>query len=364
MSMLSIFDYFISPSLKESEDTLCRARSVVLYILLFVSLCVSTFLIMWVSPVRSSEALLIVVSITLPLSLIFILSLLAMKFSGSLNLSARIIVFLSGGACLFGISITGGTVVSPIEILLFLPMVIAVCSLSFREGLIWVSVLVLGYVLLLRAQVMGAEFVQFMEPRHLRNNYVFVWFVTIGYVFSMLGLYEYLRYYLAKKHRDEKEKAEILSRIDSLTGMPNRIAFEGHLRSVIKERSQFKGRFLLVLVDICELQETNVKYGYVAGDQVLIYVSRVLHERLSGSPFVARINGDEFGLVFGEAVSLQDVFTVESNIVKLFEEPISLIVEKQEFPIKLNINVGCSVYPDETESPDELMNLAYERVNG
>ncbi|MCP9274566.1 putative bifunctional diguanylate cyclase/phosphodiesterase [Mycolicibacterium arenosum] len=84
---------------------------------------------------------------------------------------------------------------------------------------------------------------------------------------------------------------------DVLTGLPNRLLFAERLDAAVSSGEPF----ILVYVDLDDFKDVNDQYGHAAGDRLL----RTVGHRLSGctraTDTVARIGGDEFGmLVMGE----------------------------------------------------------------
>ncbi|MFM2279840.1 MAG: hypothetical protein RLZZ444_2071 [Pseudomonadota bacterium] len=87
-----------------------------------------------------------------------------------------------------------------------------------------------------------------------------------------------------------RDAFERLSRTDPLTGLLNRRAFVDAI-----ERIQTPYR--LVLFDIDRFKSINDRFGHPAGDRVLMGVARLLEEHFSATGVVARLGGEEFGVV-------------------------------------------------------------------
>ena len=83
---------------------------------------------------------------------------------------------------------------------------------------------------------------------------------------------------------------EQLSRTDPLTGLLNRRAFV----EVIAAEDE---PYVIALFDIDRFKMINDTYGHSAGDEVLIEVSHMLRDAFGCQNTVARLGGEEFGVV-------------------------------------------------------------------
>ncbi|MDG4664510.1 EAL domain-containing protein [Mycobacterium sp. 236(2023)] len=89
---------------------------------------------------------------------------------------------------------------------------------------------------------------------------------------------------------------------DSLTGLPNRLAFARRLDAAMVNR-----RFVLIFVDLDDFKDVNDRFGHAAGDELLCAVGERLARCLNGSDTLARIGGDEFAILVDDAVEEPEV---------------------------------------------------------
>jgi diguanylate cyclase (GGDEF)-like protein len=92
------------------------------------------------------------------------------------------------------------------------------------------------------------------------------------------------------------------SRIDFLTGLPNRRAYtEAAAREVAladRELYDFRPRSLFaVRIDLDYFKQINDTFGHDAGDLYLKTISKHMQESLRATDFLARVGGDEFSLL-------------------------------------------------------------------
>lgn len=88
-----------------------------------------------------------------------------------------------------------------------------------------------------------------------------------------------------------------LSSRDPLTGLANRRQFELSLAREVDRVARSGESALLVMVDIDHFKKVNDTYGHAAGDLVIQSVGRALIETVRPMDQVARIGGEEFGVV-------------------------------------------------------------------
>ena len=97
--------------------------------------------------------------------------------------------------------------------------------------------------------------------------------------------------------RARLEELERLADTDTLLPLPNRRAFLRDLERVLHQAARHKTPAAVLYVDLNGLKAINDRHGHQAGDAVLLHVARVLKASLRAGDMVARIGGDEFGLI-------------------------------------------------------------------
>lgn len=84
---------------------------------------------------------------------------------------------------------------------------------------------------------------------------------------------------------------------DFLTGAPNRLAF---FTELTKLAAGDRSKFSLALLDLDRFKHVNDTFGHGAGDDLLRAVYELLCKAAPPETFVARMGGDEFGLILRE----------------------------------------------------------------
>jgi diguanylate cyclase (GGDEF)-like protein len=88
-----------------------------------------------------------------------------------------------------------------------------------------------------------------------------------------------------------------LARTDVLTNLLNRRAFDERLALELDRARRTSEPFALLLGDIDHFKAINDRYGHVAGDTALTQVGELLIDGSRTVDTVARIGGEEFGLI-------------------------------------------------------------------
>lgn len=97
-----------------------------------------------------------------------------------------------------------------------------------------------------------------------------------------------------------RRKEKVLSHLalsDSLTGLPNRRAWDEHFAECVSragEGGEGEGPYCLALFDLDHFKLLNDERGHVAGDACLKAVAARLAAAARRGDFVARLGGDEF----------------------------------------------------------------------
>jgi diguanylate cyclase (GGDEF)-like protein len=137
------------------------------------------------------------------------------------------------------------------------------------------------------------------------------------------------------------------ARTDELTGLPNRRALLEELENRV-ERNQ---RFTVTLSDLNGFKRYNDTFGHPAGDALLKRLGRKLADACEGLGVAGRLGGDEFCVLFNEAV------TVDAAHALL---RVALGDEGEEF--KITSSSGAAAVPGEAREPSAALRLADARM--
>ena len=97
------------------------------------------------------------------------------------------------------------------------------------------------------------------------------------------------------------QQLDELAHQDSLINLPNRRGFMRALERFIDRASRYGEPSAMLYVDLDGLKMINDSFGHKAGDQALIEVANLLVGGVRKSDVVARIGGDEFGILLAHS---------------------------------------------------------------
>src|SRR5213082_3935786 len=97
--------------------------------------------------------------------------------------------------------------------------------------------------------------------------------------------------------QERVEQLDQLAHQDSLINLPNRRGFMRELERLIGRVDRYGISAAMLFVDLDGLKIINDTLGHRAGDEALIQVANLLAKGVRHSDTVARIGGDEFGIL-------------------------------------------------------------------
>lgn len=90
------------------------------------------------------------------------------------------------------------------------------------------------------------------------------------------------------------EEERLRSRIDPLTKLPNRTAYNERIGQELEKFRTYERPLSVAVCDIDHFKKVNDTYGHLAGDKALRLLASVFIDSLRNSDFVARYGGEEF----------------------------------------------------------------------
>ena len=139
-------------------------------------------------------------------------------------------------------------------------------------------------------------------------------------------------------HLNMSQKHQMESRYDTLTELPNRVAFkEEYTRTLASlERKNMK-YFSLGIIDFDYFKQINDKYGHGVGDKVLKYTARFIKKNLRKTDVMARWGGEEFVILFPNTNSAGAKQALDKVRTQLKKQP---FIVSDDITIPINISGG------------------------
>jgi diguanylate cyclase (GGDEF)-like protein/PAS domain S-box-containing protein len=154
--------------------------------------------------------------------------------------------------------------------------------------------------------------------------------------------------------KEAGDKLEKMAHYDQLTGLPNRTSFLTYLEQAIKRAERSSENIAVCFLDMDNFKYINDHWGHQLGDEVLKKIPILLAPFQRESDYLARLSGDEFGLVLHDITSADMATTAVKRYLNAFNE--SLCIEKNE--IKITFSVGVAIYPTGGSTAEELIKNA------
>lgn len=140
---------------------------------------------------------------------------------------------------------------------------------------------------------------------------------------------------------------------DSLTGLPNRRAFDAALDGLLRREKAA----CIAIVDLDHFKRVNDRWGHEAGDRVLTAFAEIVRGTLRDGDMVARLGGEEFGILLPGA---------EIDRAQSVCERVRELVARAGFPVngavlRVTVSMGlASIAPGATRS--EVLRIADEAL--
>ena len=125
---------------------------------------------------------------------------------------------------------------------------------------------------------------------------------------------------------------------DALTGLPNRNLLMERLELCIHRAKRLDNyHFAVLFLDLDRFKVINDSLGHLAGDKLLIAISRKLQSILREIDLVARLGGDEFVILLDEIKDIQEAIHATQRIFAELQTP--LIIEGREVYTTASIGI-------------------------
>ncbi len=139
---------------------------------------------------------------------------------------------------------------------------------------------------------------------------------------------------------DINRSLDLATRIDPMTGLANRRSMMEQIDQEFSRAQRHQRTASIILADLDNYRALNEKYGYNAGDDVLIEVARVLKCCLRSEDICARWGGEEFLILLPET-GIEGALAVANKI----RESVDMTEFKASRPgIHTTISLGVCEY--------------------
>ncbi|GAA4015022.1 hypothetical protein GCM10022280_12000 [Sphingomonas swuensis] len=152
-------------------------------------------------------------------------------------------------------------------------------------------------------------------------------------------------------------RAEMLR--DSLTGLPNRLAFTEMIEVAGRMPEAAEGdlatEHAVLVVDMLRFSRINESMGSLAGDELLITFARRLISALRSGDRLARTGGNEFGIIVALRRGMADALKAASRIQDAMSAPFRL----SELEIKVECAIGLAIMAPGQDAEELFRNAQF-----
>ena len=163
---------------------------------------------------------------------------------------------------------------------------------------------------------------------------------------------------IQKELEKSNKKLQILSSMDALTKIPNRLTFDETLDKEWRNAHRSHEQLSLLMLDIDHFKKYNDTYGHQSGDDCLIQVAQTLYASTDRPmDLVCRYGGEEFSVILPDT-RIEGAMKVAE---RMLENITNLKIEHKFSDTSdiVSITIGvASCYPQENTLPASLISMS------
>jgi diguanylate cyclase (GGDEF)-like protein/PAS domain S-box-containing protein len=161
------------------------------------------------------------------------------------------------------------------------------------------------------------------------------------------------------EQRIAEESLRRLRLYDQLTGLPNRMMLLNRLGRALVEAARTARPLSLLILALDRFRELNNTLGYHNGDLIVRDLSARIGDALGDADRVARLRGDEFGVLLPDADG-PFARQVAERVLGALEKPFVV----QRLPIEVSASIGIAVAPEHATEAEGLLRRANSAMEG
>ena len=193
-------------------------------------------------------------------------------------------------------------------------------------------------------------------------------FSAIGTVnaIAVVLLTYFMEFRNSGRNQEFKKQLEMMSEIDTLTGVYNRRFFDNYLgieqrrhESQTKYRRDSEDDFGVAIIDVDDFKQVNDTHGHLVGDQVLKTLAATMRSVLFERDLLCRYGGEEFVVLFTSTSKKGAMMAIEKILGAVRRHVFE--VEENGIQVQVTVSIG---YASIEEEPDinRLLDLADRRL--
>lgn len=157
-----------------------------------------------------------------------------------------------------------------------------------------------------------------------------------------------------QKLREKIAKERKAAQIDTLTGIPNRLAYQERITQEYARWKRFKHPLSLVVWDVDHFKKINDGYGHATGDRVLQAIAKQLQGKIRETDLLARFGGEEFVLIMPGANTAAALAVAEKLRAAIEATPFHF----RGKPVQVTISCGIAEFGE-----NDTIDTVFERAD-
>ena len=184
----------------------------------------------------------------------------------------------------------------------------------------------------------------------------FVWALAgVGLLF--LGIFAFVFQRLrgaAEQIALREGQIQRLAGQDELSLLPNRRTFDLRLDQELAHLGRTRKGLAVMLIDLDRFKAVNDTYGHTAGDELIRQVAQRLSRVVRSGDTVARIGGDEFGIIQTHGSFPAGCAALGERILEALTEPFVIM----GVATTIGCSIGIALAPEDATDREALLRLA------
>jgi len=158
---------------------------------------------------------------------------------------------------------------------------------------------------------------------------------------------------------EHEKQLEHLAHYDALTGVPNRTLLADRMAQALARTKRERGLMAVCHLDLDGFKPVNDGYGHIAGDKVLVEITRRIKEAVREDDTVARLGGDQFiVLLLGLEVAEECAGSLH-RLLESIQQPIAI----NDRVLTITASIGVALYPEDEQDADTLLRHADQAMH-
>jgi len=164
--------------------------------------------------------------------------------------------------------------------------------------------------------------------------------------------------------RQLTETLSFQAKHDPLTGLHNRLAFEDNLQQRIDDSRNQTQSHILCFLDLDHFKNVNDSAGHIAGDELLIQLTKIFSKHIRNSDFLARIGGDEFAIILDNCDTEKALDITEDIRMETDEHNFEWMGHTYEVSVSIGITIFNNQDQDITRILERADSACYQAKTG